>query len=165
MLKRSLLALVLLAACQPQTAPAPDAKPAEPAPEQAGAPDMLKLTADEIPADADAVKLTSPAPGARVKSPLVVEGVVDSGWMFEGSFPVELAANGQSIVMQPGEQQAPDNWTKGGPVRFKATLEFDVKTETPAVLILKEDMPKPKSDDSDEPGPARTLRIPVVLVP
>jgi hypothetical protein len=165
MLKRSLIALVLLAACQPQQAPAPDAgKPAAPSPDQAGS-DQLKLAADELPADADDVKVTSVTPGAKVKSPLVVEGVVDSGWMFEGSFPVELAANGESIVMRPGEQQAPDNWTNGGPIRFKATLEFEVTKETPAVLILKEDMPKPKSDDSDEPGPAKTVRIPVTLLP
>jgi hypothetical protein len=169
MLKRSLIALALLAAaCQPQQTPAPETKPADPAPEQAGAGRLLAapaLAADEIPASDGEITVTSVAAGAKVTSPLTVEGTVINNWMFEGSFPVELAADGQSITVRPGEQQAPDNWTNPGPVKFKATLEFTVSKETPAVLILKEDMPKPKSPDSDEPGPARTVRIPVVLVP
>jgi len=165
MLNRSLIVAVLLlaAACQPQQTPTPDAKPAEPAPEQAAA--QVQLAADEIPAPAGEITLTSVTAGAKVTSPLTVEGTVINDWMFEGSFPVELAANGESIVVRPGEQQAPDNWTNPGPVKFKSQLEFTVTKETPAVLILKEDMPKPKTADSDEPGPARTLRIPVVLVP
>ncbi|HEV7689453.1 MAG TPA: hypothetical protein VGO52_01450 [Hyphomonadaceae bacterium] len=164
MLKRSLIALALLAAaCQPQQTPAPETKPADPAPEQAAVP--AQLAADEIPAPAGEITVTSVAAGAKVTSPLTVEGSVINNWMFEGSFPVEIAANGESIAVRPGEQQAPDNWTNVGPVKFKAALEFTVTKETPAVLILKEDMPKPKSADSDEPGPARTLRIPVVLVP
>jgi hypothetical protein len=164
MLKRSLIALALLAAaCQPQQTPAPATKPAEPAPEQAAVPSQL--AADEIPAPAGEITVSSVTAGAKVTSPLTVEGSVINNWMFEGSFPVELAANGESIVVRPGEQQAPDNWTNVGPVKFKAVLEFTVTKETPAVLILKEDMPQPKSADSDEPGPARTLRIPVVLVP
>jgi hypothetical protein len=164
MLKRSLIALALLsAACQPQQTPAPETKPADPAPEQAAVP--AQLAADEIPAPAGEITVTSVTAGAKVTSPLTVEGTVINNWMFEGSFPVELASNGESITVAPGEQQAPDNWTNAGPVKFKAQLAFTVTKETPAVLILKEDMPKPKSADSDEPGPARTLRIPVVLVP
>jgi hypothetical protein len=165
MLKRSLIALALLAAaCQPQQSPAPEGeKPADPAPEQAAA--SPQLAADEIAAPAGEITVASVTAGAKVTSPLTVEGTVINNWMFEGSFPVELAADGQSITVRPGEQQAPDNWTNPGPVKFKATLEFTVTKETPAVLILKEDMPKPKSPDSDEPGPARTVRIPVVLVP
>jgi hypothetical protein len=31
--------------------------------------------------------------------------------------------------------------------------------------VLSEDMPEPISDDSDERGPARAVKIPVVLVP
>ena len=166
MLKHSLITLALLAAaCQPQQAPAPDEKPAEPAPEQAAAPDPAMLAADEIAPGAGDITVTSPAAGAKVSSPLVVEGTVINNWMFEGVFPVEIVANNESIGLAPGQQQAPDNWTNPGPVKFKATIPFEVTKETPALIILKEDSPKPKSPDSDEPGPARTLRIPVVLVP
>jgi hypothetical protein len=154
------LTVILLAACQPQATPAPE-KP----PEQAAAPqvDQTALAADEIPVPAGEVVVTSPLPGAKVTSPLVVEGTVINNFMFEGSFPVEVAVGSEVLDVAPGEQQAPDNWTNPGPVKFKATLEFTVTEEKQAVLILKEDMPKPKSPDSDEPGPARTLRIPVTL--
>ena len=162
MLKRAALVCLLLAACQPDqsSAPAP-----EPAPEQAQAPAGPALAADELSAPAGEITVASPAPGAKVTSPLTVEGTVINNWMFEGVFPVELASDGQVIVQAPAQQQAPDNWTNPGPVKFKAVLEFTVTKETSAVLILKEDMPRPKSPDSDEPGPARTLRIPVVLLP
>jgi hypothetical protein len=160
----STLAWLLLAACQPQT---PAAPAAEPAPEQAQAapPAGVALAADEIAAPTGEINVTSPAPGAKVTSPLTVEGSVINNWMFEGVFPVELAVDGEVVTSAPGQQQAPDNWTNPGPVKFKATVEFTVTEEKSAVLILKEDMPRPKSPDSDEPGPARTLRIPVTLAP
>lgn len=161
----SLLATVLLAACQPQepAAPAP-----EPTPEQASASAVsgsIELAADEVAAPAGEITVTSPAPGSKVTSPLTVEGTVINNWMFEGVFPVELAVDGEVVTAAPGQQQAPDNWTNPGPVKFKAVIEFTVTEEKSAVLILKEDMPRPKSPDSDEPGPARTLRIPVTLAP
>jgi hypothetical protein len=165
MIRRAAFVCLMLAACSPQTpteAPAAEQPAAPVAPAEQAAP---VLAADEIPAPAGEITVTSLTPGARVSSPLVVEGSVTNSWMFEGVFPAELASGGEVIVQAPAEQQAPDNWTNPGPVRFKATLTFVVTKETPAELILREDMPKPVSADSDEPGPARTLRIPVVLVP
>jgi immunoglobulin-like protein involved in spore germination len=161
----STLACLSLAACQPK---APEAPAVEPTPEQAQAPAApagAALAADEIAAPAGEITATSPAPGAKLTSPITVEGTVINTWMFEGVFPVELAVDGEVVTAAPAQQQAPDNWTNPGPVKFKATIEFTVTEEKSAVLILKEDMPKPKSPDSDEPGPARTLRIPVTLAP
>ena len=90
MLKRPLIALVLLAAaCQPQQTPAPETKPADPAPEQAAAP--AQLAADEIPAPAGEITVASVTAGAKVKSPLTVEGTVINNWMFEGVFPAGAA--------------------------------------------------------------------------
>jgi len=100
-----------------------------------------------------------------VSSPLVIEGFVKNDWMFEGVFPVEIASDGETLAQNAGQQQAPDNWTNPGPVKFRTELVFDVMKETPAVVIFREDMPKPVSPDSDVAGPGRTLRIPVVLVP
>jgi hypothetical protein len=50
-------------------------------------------------------------------------------------------------------------------MKFRAELVFEVAAETPATLVLQEDMPQPVSPDSDVAGPARTLRIPIVLAP
>jgi len=132
--------------------------PAESAPQ-------APLAADEIPAPAGEITVSSPVAGGSTTSPLIAEGTVINNWMFEGVFPAELAIDGEVIAQGPAQQQAPDNWTNPGPVRFRVELTFTVTEEKNAVLILKEDMPHPVSPDSDEPGPARTLRIPVVLVP
>lgn len=166
MIRYAALACLALAACAPENksdqppADAAAVAPVEPAP----AP-QAPLAADEIPAPAGEIMVSSPVAGARVTSPLIVEGVAINNWMFEGVFPAALAIDGEVVAQGPAQQQAPDNWTNPGPVRFRAELVFTVTEEKNAVLILKEDMPRPASPDSDEPGPARTLRIPVILVP
>jgi hypothetical protein len=73
--------------------------------------------------------------------------------------------NGDVIAQAPAMQAGDKSWTDPGPVGFRASLEFEVTKETNAELILSEDMPQPISDDSDERGPARSVRIPVVLLP
>jgi hypothetical protein len=152
-------AALALAACTPEAAPpAPESPAAEtstPAP----------LAGGEIPAPAGELTVTAPLDGARLTSPLVVEGFVQNDWMFEGVFPVKIEVDGVAIAEAPGQQQAPDNWTNPGPVKFRAELLFDVTEEKAATLVLQEDMPRPLSPDSDEAGPARTLRIPVTLAP
>ena len=100
-----------------------------------------------------------------MSSPLLVEGIAINNWLFEGVFPAELAVDGEVIAQAPAQQQAPDNWTNPGPVRFRAELTFTVTEEKNAVLILREDSPRPASPDSDVAGPARTVRIPVTLLP
>ncbi len=166
MIRCAAFACLVLAACAPEAKP-PET-PAEPAVAAPVAPEpapSAALAADEIPAPEGEITVSSPVTGARVTSPLIVEGTVINTWMFEGVFPAELAVDGEVIAQGPAQQQAPDNWTNPGPVRFRAELTFSVTEEKNAVLILKEDMPRPVSPDSDEPGPARTLRIPVVLAP
>lgn len=163
MIRVSLLAFVALAACAPE-AKAPDA-PQTPAVEAPATPASAPLAEGEIPAPAGEITISSPVAAARVSSPLIVEGVAINNWMFEGVFPVELAVDGEVIAQAPAQQQAPDNWTNPGPVRFKAELTFTVTEQKNAVLILREDSPRPVSPDSDVAGPARTVRIPVTLLP
>lgn len=163
MVRVALLAFVALGACTPE-AKAPEV-PQAPAVEAPVVPASAPLVEGEIPAPEGEITLSSPLAGARVSSPLVVEGVAINNWMFEGVFPAELAVDGDVIAQAPAQQQAPDNWTNPGPVRFKAELTFTVTEEKNAVLILREDSPRPVSPDSDEAGPARTVRIPVTLLP
>lgn len=170
-MKRMLIAVVLLGACTPEdvgpqdnlvappTAGLPEA-PAAPAPDIA----PTELNTETLAPEGEVV-VTSPAAEAKVSSPLVVEGTVLNDWMFEGVFPVKLEVDGVAIAEAQGQQQEPDNWTNPGPVKFRAELDFTVDVETAATLVLQEDMPKPVSEDSDVAGPARTLRIPVTLVP
>lgn len=164
MIRYAALACLALAACAPENkAEQPPVDTAAVAPAEATP--QPPLAADEIPAPVGEITVSSPVAGGRATSPLIVEGTVINNWMFEGVFPVELAIDGEVVAQGPAQQQAPDNWTNPGPVRFRAELTFTVTEEKNAVLILKEDMPRPVNPDIDEPGPARTLRIPVVLVP
>ncbi len=103
------------------------------------------------------IVVETPRTGARVTSPLRVAGVAPGDWFFEAVFPAQLrSANGE--VIAEAAAQAQRNWMTEAPVPYVAELEFDVEQETPATLILTEDMP------SGLPG-QREISVPVVLMP
>lgn len=130
------LAALTLAACSP---PAPEA----PAPTT----EVNGVT----------IVVTAPASGARVTSPLRVTGTAPGDWFFEAVFPAELrTANGQVIAEAPAQAQR--DWMTEQPVPYVAELQFEVTEETPATLVLTEDMP------SGLPG-QREISIPIVLTP
>jgi hypothetical protein len=133
-----------LAACSPPAATTTDT----PAP--AAAPAVDARSTD--------VQLDTPQAGARVTSPLAVTGTAPAGWYFENQFPVSLIdAQGAIIVQAPATPRV--NWTENAePKQFDASLAFSVTTDTPATLVLQEDMPQ-------EGVAPRELRIPVVLAP
>lgn len=135
----------VLAACSPA---APSATEAPAAPEAAA------------PQSSDAVTtlvVEAPLANAQVTSPLVATGVAPSNWYFEAVLPARIeSADGTLIAEAPAQAQS--DWMVEGPVRFKAELTFSVTAETPAVLVLQEDMPR-------EGEPVREVRVPVVLTP
>ncbi len=132
----ALLAAVALSACSP---PAPETPSAEPA------------------AGGVTIFVTAPLAGARVTSPLRVEGTAPGDWFFESIFPAELrGADGALIAEAPAQAQR--DWMTEAPVPYVAELRFTVARETPATLVLREDMP------SGLPG-QREIGVPVVLVP
>jgi len=164
MIKRTALALLLLSACTPAAAPPkePEAPAVEtPAPPVAAAGDVAKYK----PAPAGEIAVTSPVAGARVTSPLVAEGSASNTWFFEGQFVAELVVDGEVLVQAPAMQAGDKAWTDPGPIGFKAELAFTVTKETNAELILSEDMPEYVDEANDIRGPARSVRIPVVLLP
>lgn len=159
-------ALALAVACAPEQkeAPAPEAPPAAATPEQPAVPpegDAAKYK----PAGEGEITVKLPAAGARVTSPLIAEGIAINNWFFEGQFVAELVAGGQVLASAPAMQAGDTSWTDPGPVNFRAELAFTVMAETPAELILSEDMPEYIDEANDIRGPARSVRIPVVLVP
>ncbi len=127
-----------LGACTPPAAVAPpETAPVEPA--------------------AVTISVTNPAAGARITSPLRVEGTAPGDWFFEAVFPAELRAADESVLAE-SPAQAQSDWMTEAPVPFVAELPFTVTQETPATLVLREDMP----GDAQAP---REIRVPVVLVP
>lgn len=104
-----------------------------------------------------AVVVTAPASGARVTSPLIVEGTATGDWFFEAQFPVKLvAADGTVLAEAPARAQ--DDWMTEAPVPYRAELVFIAAQETQATLVLQEDMP------ADNAAP-REVTVPVVLLP
>lgn len=160
-MKRVLMAFVVLGACTPATAPTQEpAAPTAPA-------ESTELTqvADEIPAPDGEITVSSVNAGARVSSPLVVEGLVKSDWIFEGQFPARIEVDGKPVAEAPALYELPQDGSYPETMKFRAELAFEVAADTPATLVLQEDMPAPVSAGSDVAGPARTLRIPIVLAP
>ncbi len=106
----------------------------------------------------DLASVAAPAEGARVTSPLSVTGVAPANWYFENQFPVRLLdAQGEVIAEAPAHPRV--NWTANAePKEFDAELSFTVSADTPATLVLQEDMP----GDGETP---REVRLPVTLAP
>ena len=113
----SLIALMVLAACSP--------------PASKNQPDAV--------AASELVLSHAPSEGARVSSPLTLEGTAPNDWYFEGQFLAKLiGADGAIIAEAPALPQT--DWQKPGPVAFVADLVFEVAADTPATLVLQEDM-------------------------
>jgi len=135
----ALVAALALSACSPPAAEAP-------------------ATTTAAVAESDvAMVIATPTAGARVTSPLRVEGTAPGDWFFEAQFPAELrGANGELIAEAPARAQS--DWMTEAPVPYAAELQFSVTQETQAMLVLQEDMP------ADNANP-RQISIPVVLTP
>jgi len=106
----------------------------------------------------DLIRLGSPRPSQKVKSPLSLEGEARGTWFFEGDFPVQLIKKDGTIVgasFATAESEARNEDF----VQFSGRLEFAVERQTKADLILKKDNPSglPENDDF--------LRVPIILLP
>lgn len=102
------------------------------------------------------IKVTSPIPGATVKSPFTVSGEARGTWFFEASFPIELVdATGKVIAQKP--VQAMSDWMTEKFVPFMAILDFSSATAGPGELILKKDNPSGLPQNDAE------IRIPVMI--
>jgi hypothetical protein len=131
------LAALFAAACTP---PAPQSEPVS-----------------EVVTALDVATVDAPVAGARVTSPLAITGTAPGNWYFENQFPVQLVgADGAIIAEAPAHPRV--SWTDPGDKVFDATLTFSVTTDTPATLVLQEDMP-----GEDETPPE--TRVEVVLTP
>jgi hypothetical protein len=129
----------LVACSPPQQTPAPETAPAAET------------------AEASSVTINAPASGARVTSPLVVEGTAPGDWYFEAQFVGQLrGADGAILAEAPARAQ--EDWMTEAPVPYRAEFTFTVTQDTPATIVLQEDMP------ADNANP-REVTVPVVLTP
>ena len=126
------IALALVAACSP---PAEKAKGQGANPERTTAADT-GVARTGVASD-DLVLTKGPAAGARVASPLSVEGSAPNDWFSAGEFVAQIVnADGIVIAQSPALPQS--DWQKPGAVPFIADLVFEVDADTPATLLLQE---------------------------
>ncbi|MEK7185583.1 MAG: Gmad2 immunoglobulin-like domain-containing protein [Patescibacteria group bacterium] len=116
------------------------------------------------PLETENIRVLSPLPGAKIKSPLVVRGEARGTWYFEASFPVRLKdANGKEIAVKPA--QADGEWMTTGFVPFEVTLTFDASAISAVgpsgiksgTLILEKDNP------SAFPEHADSVSLPIIF--
>ena len=119
------------------------------------APPVAKAPAEAAPAG---FRLDNLASGARLVSPAKITGVAPNDWYFEAVFQAKLVgADGKVIAEAPAQAQT--DWTAPGPVPFAAAFTFDVPVDTPATLMLAEDM----YGSEDHPEATKVVNIPVTL--
>lgn len=94
------------------------------------------------------IKLTTPAAGQQISSPVIITGEARGNWFFEASFPVEVR-NAQEQVIGRGIAQTKANWMTSDFVPFSATIAFDAPGTSAGFLVLKKDNPSglPQNDD------------------
>jgi hypothetical protein len=106
----------------------------------------------------DIIRLTTPAQGDLIESPLTLTGEARGMWYFEASFPVMLT-NWDGLIIAEGIAQAQSDWMTEEYVPFEVTLTFEppYKVGDPdfmqkGALILKKDNPSglPENDDAFE---------------
>ena len=88
----------------------------------------------------DLIRLTSPRPEMRIKSPVIVEGFARGSWFSEGLFSVQLTdSRGVVIASAPAYAQA--EWMTDAFVPFRAELVYPRKEKGVGRLILKKENP------------------------
>ena len=103
----------------------------------------------------DRIVITKPLPGAKIDSPLVIQGRARGSWFFEGDFPV-LLTNWDGLIIAQGIASAQEEWMTEDFVPFTCRLTFDPPSYGQrGTLILRKDNP------SDNPALNDALEIPV----
>jgi hypothetical protein len=143
----ALVACLALAAGCDQAGPRRD----EAAVETPAAAESVAATEPEL------VRLTTPAPGDTVTSPLALRGEARGTWYFEASFPVRLLdADGREIAVTYAT--APGEWMTTEFVPLTSTVTFAAPPAGSAgTLVLVKDNPSDQRELDDE------RRIPVVF--
>lgn len=102
------------------------------------------------------IRVTSPSPGAVVRSPLSITGKARGNWYFEASFPVKiLDGNGRELGVSYAQAQG--DWMTTDFVPFRAFLSFGTSTTVNGTLVLEKDNP------SGLPEQANEIRIPITF--
>jgi len=121
------------------------------------------------------IRIASPRPNDKIKSPVEIRGVARGYWFFEANFPIFVVDWDGRIIGQGNATANSDpanggvNWMTEDFVPFTASVQFDISqiSEQPAIssgryskngsLILKKDNPSGLPENED------ALEIPVMF--
>lgn len=113
---------------------------------------------EQVEDKSDLIKVSSPRPNERVKTPLKIIGEARGTWFFEASFPIELLdENGNSMTIVVA--QAKEDWMTENFVPFEATIDFPPGSSGKGILVFKKDNPSGLPEFDDE------LRMPIIFEP
>lgn len=99
--------------------------------------------------------ITQPMRNEQIISPLTIAGTVPPGWMFEGTFPIRLVSDTNTVLAEGSATEIEKgSWQSGKPVRFMATLTFVAKGTKPKIILVKD-------NPSGLPANDETFELPV----
>lgn len=85
--------------------------------------------------------ISLPIAGSQISSPVAIEGtVINGGWFFEGSFPIQIL-DGNGTVIGKGLAQALSDWTSTGTVPFAASITFTAPSSASGTIVFSADNP------------------------
>jgi len=107
----------------------------------------------------DLIRLESPRPNEKIKSPLTIKGEARGDWFFEASFPISIT-DWDGRIIGEGFATAKGEWMTTDFVPFEAVLTFTVDPQAYSnrgSLILRKDNPSglPEHDDA--------LEVPIIF--
>ncbi len=99
--------------------------------------------------------ISTPRENARITSPVIIKGVVPSGWMFEGQFPVELRDTNDKIIGRGiAKEVESGSWSSGKSIDFITTVEFTSVGKSGFIVLLSD-------NPSGIPEKQLTFKLPV----
>ena len=106
------------------------------------------------PSESEMIRITAPASGGTVSSPLTVTGEARGNWYFEASFPVRVIdANGRELGIAP--IQAQGEWMTTNFVPFSGSVSFATSTTATGFVVFEKDNPSGLPENDAE------VRVPV----
>jgi hypothetical protein len=114
------------------------------------------VTIDDTVAEGPGIRVTLPKSGSAVTSPVKLTGDATGNWYFEGSFPVSVVDD-KNTVLGNGTAVATGDWMTDDLVPFVAEVIFDTRGAKSGAIVFSKDNP------SGLPEHAGNFSIPVTF--
>lgn len=104
----------------------------------------------------DKIRIDTPRPAQKVKSPLKITGEARGNWFFEAQFSAKMLGEKGEIIGE-GIMSADGGWMTEEFVPFAGEIEFDASDSAKGKLILEKANPSGLTENNE------TLIVPVVF--